>query len=255
MKKELTASRIAALLSPEGRYTVECHRELPSTSSYLHEAAEQGAPHGQIVIAERQSAGRGRRGRRFDSPEGVGLYMSLLLRVPLPEKQWLTPYVAVCAAEAIEAVCPVKVGIKWVNDLWIAEKKIAGILTEGAFAPDGSLSYAVVGIGINVHSRPFPAELCGIAAAIEDHAPAPDRAVLAAEVIRRVYDGLPVLQDGSFMAEYRRRSVLIGRRVGATVNGAPCFGIAEAIEQDGALRLRTEAGAVTLQAGEVSLIL
>lgn len=251
----MTPQEIEALLAPDTPHAVKVFHTLPSTNTTLRALAEEGAPHGTAIIAEGQTAGRGRLQRAFSSPPGAGLYLSMLVRGTLTKKSLplLTPYAAQAAAEAIERVANVTVGIKWVNDLRIGEKKIAGILTEGGFSPDGSPNYAVVGIGVNLTPGALPSELSTIAAAIGDFAPPPTREVLAAAILDRFYEGLPRIADGAFLTEYRKRSVVLGRTVTATDANRTFVGKAVAIEDDGALRLDTEGGTVLLRAGEVSI--
>ncbi len=251
----MNESDILALLSPYTPGAVRVYPSLASTNTALRKWAEEGAPHGAAVIAEAQTAGRGRLGRSFASPSGAGLYMSLLLRERIPARRLplLTPYAAVAAARAVEAVADVRVGIKWVNDLRIGEKKIAGILTEGGLSPSGELDFAIVGIGINLLPGALPEELAPIAAAIGDYTTPPRTEALAASVLNEFFGGLETFRDGSFLGEYRRRSVVLGRTVTATDGERTAVGIATAIEDDGALRLATDGGDILLRAGEVTV--
>ena len=228
---------------------------LPSTNTTLREWAEAGAKHGAAVIADTQTAGRGRLGRSFASPDGAGLYMSMLVRerIPIGRLPLLTPYAAVAAARAIEECADTEVGIKWVNDLRIGDKKIAGILTEGGFTPSGELAFAVVGIGVNLIGGALPAELSAIAATIGDFTAPPSRERLAAAILKEFFGGLPSLESGAFLEEYRRRSVVLGRTVTATDGERTLVGIATAIEDDGALRLNAEGKEILLRAGEVTV--
>ena len=246
---------ITSLLSADTPKHIHIFETLASTNTTLREMAEGGAPNGTAVIARAQTAGRGRLGRSFASPRDAGLYISLLLRkdIGIERLPLLTPYAAVAAARAIEQVADVTVGIKWVNDLRIGEKKIAGILTEGGFSPDGGLSYAIIGVGINLLPSALPPELSGIAAAIGDYTQPPSLSTMAAALLDRFFLDLPSLWDGSFLNEYRHRSVVIGRQVLAIDGGREFVGIAEAIEDDGALRLATDGGTFFLRAGEVSI--
>lgn len=243
------------LLSPATSAEVRVFPSLASTNTTLREWAEAGAPHGATVIAEAQTAGRGRLGRSFASPDGAGLYMSVLLRTPTEGERLplLTPFAAVAAAEAIEALTGVTVGIKWVNDLWVGSKKIAGILTEGAFSPDGELAYAIVGIGVNLLAGCLPPELAPIAAAIGDFAPPPSREALAAAILDRLLGDTAALSTADFLPEYRRRSVVLGRQVTARDGDRTLIGVAREILDDGSLLLETPEGAVSLRAGEVSI--
>lgn len=243
------------LLSPATSAEVRVFPSLASTNTTLREWAETGAPHGATVIAEAQTAGRGRLGRSFASPDGAGLYMSVLLRTPTEGERLplLTPFAAVAAAEAIEALTGVTVGIKWVNDLWVGSKKIAGILTEGAFSPDGELAYAIVGIGVNLLAGCLPPELAPIAAAIGDFAPPPSREALAAAILDRLLGDTAALTTVAFLPEYRRRSVVLGRQITARDGDRTLIGVAREILDDGSLLLETPEGAVSLRAGEVSI--
>lgn len=251
----MTDRDILSHIKPGLTPSIRCYPSLPSTNTTLREWAEAGAPGGAGVIAEAQTAGRGRLGRSFASPVGAGLYMSLLVReaIPIGRLPLLTPYAAVAAARAIESVAELRVGIKWVNDLRVGEKKIAGILTEVGFSPSGEPAFAVVGIGINLLPGALPEELGPIAAAIGDFTLPPSREKLAAAIFNEFFGRLPSLLDGSFLSEYRRRSVVLGRTVTAIDGERTAVGVATAIEDDGALRLETEGGPLLLRAGEVSI--
>lgn len=229
---------------------------LPSTSDEIKTLAEQNAPHGTTVIAHHQSAGRGRRGRSFYSPEGDGIYMSILLSGPIPAKDSgrITCAAAVAVARAIEALTPASVQIKWVNDLLINGKKLSGILTEGKLDPDsGMLDYAVLGIGINLSTADFPPELQAIATSLKmATGVAPDPDTLVAEILNRLE---PVLHESStvFLEEYRRRSAVLGKTV-TVFRGAETFSArAVAIDDTGALLVETETGTCALSSGEVSV--
>jgi len=164
-----------------------------------------------VVMAHSQTQGRGRLGRSFFSPES-GIYMSIIIKpafdtslIPL-----VTPAAAVAAAESIEKVCNKKADIKWVNDIYIDEKKVCGILTEGVSNASGGIEYIIVGIGINTSCDGFPAELAETAGAVSGEY---DKAELAAEIISSVFDYMNSLADRSFMPSYRQRSILTGKTV------------------------------------------
>lgn len=251
----MQARDIHTLLDESTPHRVTVLPTVDSTNTYLRKLAAEGAPDGTAVIAEAQTAGRGRLSRQFASPAGAGLYMSILLRreIPLERLPLLTPFAAVAAARAVERLAPVSVGIKWVNDLRIGERKIAGILTEGGFSESGELAYAVLGVGINLLPNALPRELQEIAAAIGDFAPPPSPAAMAAALLNELFLGFAGFTDGSFLEEYRRRSVVLGRTVTASDGERTVIGRAEEIEDDGALRLLTEEGVLHLRAGEVSI--
>ena len=209
-----------------------------------------------VFIAKRQTAGKGRLGRSFSSAEG-GLYLSYLTHPDVAPKRAtvLTVFAAVSLCRAIEELVPeASPTIKWVNDLRIGNRKLAGILTEGRIAADGSLGYAVIGIGVNVRRRDYPEELSLIATDIESELGVKlSIPRLAAALVRNLsqFGSTPAAE---YMEEYRRRSCVIGKRV--TVIGADGSYEAEAIAitDDGELRVRLDDGSTKdLFTGEVSI--
>ncbi len=167
-----------------------------------------------VLIARRQTGGRGRLGRSFFSPEDTGLYMSLLLRPTFSGDSLtlITPAAAVAVCRALERVYGVKAGIKWVNDVILNGKKICGILTEAVFTPGGALSHVVLGVGVNVAPPPggFPAELSAGAGAVLT-APAPETmSALAAAVISEFYRIYSALPSYDLAAAYAPRLLYVG---------------------------------------------
>lgn len=252
-EKEIRAWLTAKELGRE----LEIHEELDSTNNRAKELAAQGAPHGMTVIADSQTGGRGRMGRSFFSPGCSGIYMTVILRPACsPERAGLlTSLAAAAAAGAVEKVSGADVKIKWVNDLYIGEKKICGILSESALDPEaGRPEWVVVGIGINTARMDFPEELREIASSIgNETGEAPDRNILIAEILNgmdALYGGL---ETGAFLEECRRRSNVIGREV-TVISGGEQYP-ARALDIDGEGRLVVEAvgGRKTLNCGEVSL--
>lgn len=219
----LSETRIRALLDPICESVVpEVVASIPSTNTALKERAASGAAHGCCIIAGSQSGGRGRstlnQNRGFFSPD-TGIYMSLLLR---PERftaqkaERLTTMAAVAVCEAIESLSPEKAVIKWVNDVYMRGRKVCGILTEGAFSTEsGFLSYAVVGVGINVYEpeRGFPSELEGIAGAAFGSLIKDGRNRLAAEFLNRFMRCYGADGEDGYVEKYRERSFLIGKEV------------------------------------------
>ena len=207
-------------VSPNAPWRVELLECVDSTNTALKRLAAQGEAEGKVLIADRQTAGRGRMTRTFFSPPDSGLYMSMLLRPTLSaaDALLLTSSAAVSVAEAIEGVVGIAVGIKWVNDLYVRQRKVCGILTETALTPEGGLDYAVIGIGVNLRAPAdgFPAELEEIAGALLPlDAPADPglRERLAAAILDRCAARFADLPDVSYLAEYRRRLILVGRSV------------------------------------------
>ena len=237
---------------------IELHAELDSTNIRAKQLAALGAPHGTLVAADSQTAGHGRFSRRFYSPPRTGIYVSFILRPALPAERavMITSLAAVAAARAIESLTGVEVGIKWVNDLYIAGRKCCGILCEASMDfESGGLEYVVVGIGINVGRMRFPDELASIATSVENECGLPvSRSRLIAEIANQISALYADLPSGSFMAENRRRSVVIGREV-TVLGGAEPY-TAKAVDIDGQGRLVVELpGGQTqiLNSGEISI--
>lgn len=225
-----------------------------STNTYLRALAEKGEREGCIVTATEQTAGRGRRGKSFFSPADTGLYMSILIRPELSveDSLFITPMTAVATARAIEAVTNKKCGIKWVNDIYIGEKKVSGVLCEASFdhAAD-KVNYVIVGIGINLAAPrgEFPEELRHIATNLGD---ATIKKQLLERVTEEFFTLYGTLPRTDFLGEYRRRSVLIGKRVEVLGNES-FFGTAIDFDERCRLILKTDGGEIkVLSSGEVS---
>ena len=234
--------------------------ELDSTNRYLKELAAGGAPEGTVIIANRQSAGRGRLGRSFFSPEEKGIYMSILLcpDISLERAVLITSMAAVAVANAIESICGIETKIKWVNDIFIHNKKACGILTEaGIHAEKGTLDYAVLGIGINVGSMEFPEELREIATSVSNECGFEvSKEELIDEVLRELELWYPTLWDGSFLAESKKRSLILGKEIRVMEETHPEGGyFAKAVDINGLGNLLIEKdGAIqVLNSGEVSI--
>lgn len=240
-------------------YSVDVRRTVDSTNSEARRLAVAGAREGSVVIAEDQTAGRGRMGRSFYSSGGSGLYMSILLRPPFGASKslYITTAAAVSSARTLEEVSGERAGIKWVNDIYMRDRKVCGILTEGAFAlEDGGLEYAVLGIGVNVTAPAsgFPDEIANKAGAVFS-APIPDmRSRIAAGILTKFHEYYRHLEDKAFLAEYKARDILAGNTVevirGDRRRGASVIGVTDEFE----LLVKYDSGAVeALSCGEVSL--
>ena len=236
---------------------MEIHDRLDSTNTRAKALAAKGAPHGYLVIAESQSGGRGRFGRPFFSPEHSGVYITYILRPELAAERavMITSMAAVAVARAIEAVADVGVQIKWVNDLYINGRKVCGILCEASMDfESGQLEYAVLGIGVNVAAMDFPPELSDIATSIENECGRPvSRNRLIAEISNQLNALYGQLDSLEFMAESRKRSVVIGRDVQVIRGGESFPARALDIDDQGRLVIRTDAGVSRVNSGEVSL--
>ena len=221
------------------------HRLTDSTNERAKELAAKGAPHGTIVTADEQSAGRGRQGRAWMAEAGSALLVSVVLH-DLDERSALLPLTtAVAVCEAAEACAPVTCAIKWPNDVWVERKKLAGILVEGR-PQEG---WAVAGVGLNVSGS--PGELADLATslALESLVPGPrsPAALLDALLVtlnRRLSD-----DPARVLRAWRARDALKGSRI----SWRDGEGEAAGIDDSGALLVETADGRVALQAGEVHL--
>lgn len=237
---------------------MEIHGELASTNDRAKALALQGAAHGTIVLANRQSAGRGRFGRVFHSPEGSGVYFSCVLRPGIPAERavLVTAMAAVAVARTMESLADVKAGIKWVNDVYIGDRKACGILCEaGMDFESGQLDYVVMGIGVNVGFMEFPEELREIATSLSNACGrAVSRPRFIAELVNQLNLLYPQLDAGGFMEEYRARSNVIGREVEVFRGSERYPARAIAISDGGSLIVRrTDGSEQQLHSGEISL--
>ena len=237
-------------------YQIKYLKEIDSTNSELKRLAFLGAPSGTVLVADRQTAGRGRLGRAFYSPSDSGNYMSVLLRpVRLSDAGLLTTFTAVAVARALSKN-GIEVGIKWVNDLVAGGRKLCGILAEsGVYEKQ---PFAIIGIGINLKKTAFPEELRGIAVSLEElSGTAPDRDTLVRAILEELEKAnLQCPRDpAALMDEYRRRSVTVGNPVRVLPhNGEAYDAFAQAIADDGSLTVRTADGrTINVSSGEVSV--
>jgi BirA family biotin operon repressor/biotin-[acetyl-CoA-carboxylase] ligase len=235
---------------------------LESTNSQVLELARTGAPEGALVLAEQQSKGRGRMGRRWESPAGTSLLFSLLLRPPLRPFQaaQVTPCLALAVARAIRSLTDLPAEIKWPNDVLIHGKKVCGILLEMQGQAD-VLDFVVVGVGVNVLQEPedFPPELRGLATSLFLESGRPlSRPTLLAEVLREAEDFYRrLLEEGfeSLIQDWQKLSCMTGRQVRAKLAGHTLEGMAIGLDPDGALQVRLDNGVVErLVAGDVEFI-
>ena len=193
------------------------YKTIDSTNTQAKLSAENGQYKNAVFIASAQTAGRGRLGRSFISEEGKGLYLSILLGGPFAPDFAVsfTTYMAVIAARCIEKLSGTNPQIKWVNDVYLGGKKLAGILTEGkADESSDALSYAVVGIGINLLKQEFDTEVKSIATTLEDECgKRVDVNTLAAMIVKEFFENISLAGTTEIAKEYKSRSFLIGERV------------------------------------------
>lgn len=256
---DLNMQEIARWLLPgEIGSRIEIHPEIDSTNNRAKELAIEGAPHGTTVLALRQSAGRGRFGRNFYSPEDSGVYISFILRPDISADRavMITSMAAVAVARAMEKVANVQASIKWVNDVYLGAKKACGILCEaGLDFENGRMQYVVAGIGVNVGPMDFPEELGKIATSISNECGEKvSRGRFCAELINELNALYPQLESGAFMAESRARSNVIGRDV-FVLRGSDRYPARVLdIDDNGSLVVETPDGRRdVLHSGEISL--
>ncbi len=257
LSEHLIASKLTASVLGKRIIVLD---EIDSTNNYAKELTAKDKSNGTIIVADRQTAGKGRMGRSFVSPSGKGLYMSVILRpeFSLHIAPLITSAVAVAVAEAIESLCDTDISIKWVNDLYLNGKKICGILTEGSMDMEmRAMDIAVIGIGINVRSVEgcFDEELSKRASSIEDETGIViDRNALCAAVINYIDIYLNRIENRSYLREYRRRELLTGNEITANVGNETITGKAVGIDRNANLMVELENGIVrSLSSGEANL--
>lgn len=238
-------------------------KTIGSTNTAALELAEKGAPHGTVVIADRQAKGKGRLGRTWVSPPGSNIYMSVILRPEIEPKDatLLTIMTAVSCAKGVMKSTGLKAEIKWPNDLMISNKKLGGILTEMKSDPDG-IVFAVIGIGINVNSKTtkdFPPDIQGIATSIrEELGKIQSRTFIIAEILKETEHWYKVLlTEGRkpLFDEWKRLSSTLGRKVKVTAGDNVFTGVAEDIDKGGMLILRLPSGMLKkISSGDLTMM-
>ncbi len=191
---------------------VQVHETVSSTNDLAKEAAREGRS--VLIAACQQTAGRGRRGRSFFSPAGSGLYFSLAFPWEREESPvLLTTMAAVASAQVLEERLDLKIGIKWVNDLYYEKRKVAGILTEAVSRE--KTSYMVLGIGINLTPPPqgFPPDIAPKAGYLMDQAADLDKGELICRISNKLGQILQELPDRAYLDDYRARSFILGKKV------------------------------------------
>jgi BirA family biotin operon repressor/biotin-[acetyl-CoA-carboxylase] ligase len=255
----LSVRSVSPLLRTEclGR-NLDVFKTIDSTNNFAKSLAALGAAHGTAVISEAQTAAKGRAGKPYHTPAGMGVYMSVILRTELTAEHapLITSCAAVAVSQAIEKTADVDCKIKWVNDIYSGGKKLCGILTEATTDMErGALEYAVVGVGVNVRNESFPQELRGTATSILiESGRNVSRSALAAEILNSLEENLRLVGQAGFAAEYRKRSNLLGRRILVTRGDRTFRADCLDVDDMGRLIVKTDDGVKTaLTAGSVRL--
>ncbi|MBE6110770.1 MAG: biotin--[acetyl-CoA-carboxylase] ligase [Erysipelotrichaceae bacterium] len=253
-ENDILNAKIIEKLNPEEKAPVYVFETIDSTNNYAKILAAQNAPHGTLVIANHQSAGRGRQGHSFYSPASSGLYLSLIIHPSQSEYiSRITPAAAVAAVRAIEETAGIRPGIKWVNDLFIEKKKIAGILSEAiSDFETHTLSAVIIGIGINCRPMKFPDELEEVASSL--NANKLSRNALAAALWKYLLFYTSHLEDPQLMELYRRDSIILNKEILYTQNNETFQAKVTGINDEGNLILEKPDGSVqVLASGEISV--
>ena len=235
--------------------------EIDSTNDRLKLLARQGAPHGTVLIADRQTGGHGRLGRNFHSPAGVGIYLSILLRPDCAPGalMHLTCATAVAMCDAVEHAAGFRPGIKWTNDLVFGKRKLGGILTELGLSPKGRVEYAIIGIGINCCQKPedFPEDIRSIAGSLSMVSGAEiSRAKVAAAMMNalRQLDQTLLQEKTSMLEQYRRDCITVGKDISLLRGDKIRHGHAVTVDDEGALVVLFPDGHTeAVNSGEVSV--
>ena len=231
---------------------------LPSTNTELSRLASEGAEEGVSVVADEQTAGRGRLQRAWSSPKGAGLYFSILLRPKIATNYWplITMMAAVAVYDTLGEACRLQADIKWPNDLLSGERKICGILAEAIDTPAGRA--VIVGIGINLIQNAYPAELGDVATSVSEATDrSADREAILTALLRWLTHWYALLNESvgpeSIVSAWSSRSSYAFGRLVQVSNGDEAWqGTTCGLERDGALRLRTASDEIKLiRAGDV----
>lgn len=203
-----------------------------------------------LVVADGQTNGKGRQGKSFFSPHDSGLYFSLAIDTDSPAFDFtgVTCAVAVAVSRAILKVAETETKIKWVNDLYLGDRKVCGILVQ-AVSENGRIRKLIIGVGINISTIDFPDEIKDIAGSLGKNV---DRNVLTAESVNNILD-LIFAKSEEYIDEYRSKSNVIGREITYIQNGISHTATAVDIDQKGGLVVRNAKETITLTSGEISV--
>lgn len=238
---------------------LEYFETIGSTNDYIKKAAENFRGEGLVVIAEEQTSGKGRMGRRWVTKKGDALAMSILLRPDISPytAPSITPVLAVSIVKALNNLTGYNLGIKWPNDIVLNSKKLCGILTEMNAEMD-RVNYIVIGCGMNINQEAFDDEISGVATSLRQYGNKSfDRKEIAAEVLNefeKAYELFKREGIAPFIEDLKKYSVLIGKRVKISGIGESFEAEAVDIDRDGSLLVKLEGGEIKkVLSGDVSV--
>lgn len=241
-----------------GRTNVIAEHTLTSTNTVLKEQARRGKLTHAVCLCEQQTAGRGRLDRSWSSPEGQGVWMSVLLSPDLPAEK--APLITFCAAlamtQAVRSLTGLEARIKWPNDVVLQGRKVCGVLLEAGFRPDGEL-FVVIGTGLNVREQAYPPDLADRAISLAECGAAPERSELIAAYLNALENALAAVRRDGFSGiseAYHALSCTLGNQVQVFAPVENFTGVALDVDEDGALLVRTDNGGIRrVLAGDVSV--
>ena len=252
MSELIQASSITGFLPEKYKnLPVTAFENIDSTNRVAKDLAAEGHALPLLVVADSQTAGRGRLGRNFYSPSSTGLYMSLAIggfSAP-QEALFITSAAAVAVTDAINLLTGKNPGIKWVNDIFLKDKKICGILAESQPTPSGFS--VIVGVGLNMTTRDFPEDISITAGSLESDI---SREQMAAEIVTNLLEFCENPLGKSFLEKYKSRSILLGKEINYFSGGTMKTAIAKDIDQSCGLVVQDKNGSyTTLSSGEVTV--
>ena len=226
---------------------------IDSTNNEAKRNSESLSDKPVLFVANHQHSGRGRLGRTFYSPKNTGLYMSLMLKNNKDAQNIvsITTATAVCVCDAIKELCDIEPKIKWVNDIYIENKKVCGILCEAVTNPyEGTIDGIIIGIGVNISTTDFPAEITDIATSLRCNI---DKAHLCALITDKILSMYQDFKNNSFIDKYKSYSMVLGKEITYIENNIPKTATAIDVDPNGGLVIKTDDGLKTLSTGEITI--
>lgn len=256
---KLTKQTILENLNDNSKvFDINIFDNVTSTNLLAKDAAKEGAKEGYTIIANSQSQGRGRVGRSFFSPSDTGIYLSIVLKpfLNLKDTSFITTLAAVSVCEAIESITSKKSDIKWVNDVFIDNKKVCGILTEASLNSKNELEFVILGIGINVYKpkEGFPCDILKSAGYIFENEKTDIKNILCAKVLEKVWSYYKNLDKKEFINKYKERNLAVGKNITVIKNGHKIAAYCLGLNDDLHLKVKYENGEEDiLSSGEISI--